>query len=171
VLGDLSAKYESNGDPGCVAHTPGDLGGASYGAYQFATAAGIPQDFIRWLLGQGYANAEYLANSGDPGSSSFDEAWQKTAEVDPEEFLRWQWQYVKEYYFDVAMENLSITWDIESFSEALRQVVWSAAVHYGPKWIVELFEEAEELAGTTTEPRLLIQAIYEVRSLSRNKSD
>jgi hypothetical protein len=172
VLGDLSAKYESNGDPGCVAHTPGDLGGASYGAYQFATASGIPQDFIRWLLGQGYANAEYLANSGEPGSSSFDEAWQKTAEVDAEEFLRWQWQYVKEHYFDVAMGNLrDAGWCPDKWPEdPMHQIVWSAAVHYGPKWIVDLIVEAYDLKPHPSTQEF-IQAIYEVRSLSRNKSD
>ena len=33
ALGDLSALYESNGDPGCVSSGAGDLGGISYGAY------------------------------------------------------------------------------------------------------------------------------------------
>ena len=34
ALGDLSASYESNGNPGCVSTGAGDLGGISYGAYQ-----------------------------------------------------------------------------------------------------------------------------------------
>jgi hypothetical protein len=33
ALGDLSASYESNGNPGCVSTGYGDLGGISYGAY------------------------------------------------------------------------------------------------------------------------------------------
>jgi hypothetical protein len=170
-LGSLSAKYESNGDPGCVAHTPGDLGGASYGAYQFATASGIPQAFIQWLLSQGYSNAEYLANSGEPGSSSFDDAWRKTAEVDAEEFLRWQWQYVKEQYYDVAIESLSNAgYDMINVPEAIHQIVWSASVHYGPRWIVDLWIEAYERCDPEDIQRL-IKAIYEVRSESRNSND
>lgn len=34
ALGDLSAAYESNENPGCVSTGYGDLGGISYGAYQ-----------------------------------------------------------------------------------------------------------------------------------------
>ena len=46
ALGDLSASYESNGNPGCVSSGAGDLGGISYGAYQLASAAGSVDAFI-----------------------------------------------------------------------------------------------------------------------------
>ena len=47
ALGDLSALYESNGDPGCVSTGYGDLGGISYGAYQLASNTGSVEEFIR----------------------------------------------------------------------------------------------------------------------------
>ena len=40
VITSLSAKYESNGDPACIADNAGDLGGTSYGKYQFASNVG-----------------------------------------------------------------------------------------------------------------------------------
>ena len=40
MLGDLSAQYESNGDPGCISDGYGDAGGKSYGTYQFSSNAG-----------------------------------------------------------------------------------------------------------------------------------
>jgi len=54
MLGSLSARYESNGDPGAIGRTEGDAGGASYGAYQFATNAGVPEAFVAWLGERGY---------------------------------------------------------------------------------------------------------------------
>lgn len=46
ALGDLSASYESNGNPGCVSTGYGDLGGISYGTYQLASNAGSVDAFI-----------------------------------------------------------------------------------------------------------------------------
>ena len=40
IISSLSAKYESSGDPACVANNAGDLGGISYGKYQFASNVG-----------------------------------------------------------------------------------------------------------------------------------
>ena len=36
-LGNLSAVYESNGDPACVSSGVNDAGGISYGTYQLAS--------------------------------------------------------------------------------------------------------------------------------------
>ena len=48
-ISSLSAKYESSGDPTCVANNAGDLGGISYGKYQFASNVGAVEPFINWL--------------------------------------------------------------------------------------------------------------------------
>ena len=47
LLGSISQQYESNGDPGRVSSGDGDLGGASYGAYQFAGNMDVPLTFAR----------------------------------------------------------------------------------------------------------------------------
>lgn len=175
-LGDLSARYESNGDPGAIAHTPGDLGGASYGAYQFATASGVPQAFIQFCVTCGYANAQALVEAGMPGTDCFDGIWESVAQGDPEGFLEIQWQYVKASYFDVAMAYLrDAGWDFDSIPDknvwaAISQIIWSAAVQYGPKWVPDLFNEAEQ-AADIGDPHAFIQALYAVRSESRNSND
>jgi hypothetical protein len=165
ALGDLSAKYESNGDPGAVADSPGDAGGASYGAYQFATNAGVPQAFVAWLLQQGYRLAQVLADAGDPGTGEFNAAWRQTAGQDHDGFLEMQRQYVQQQYYQPAVEALGgIGFDVNGRSEALRQVVWSAAVQYGPGWVNELFTEAADGDPNQCDDATLIRNIYQVRA-------
>ena len=47
LRGELSSRYEG-GDAGAIANNAGDLGGKSYGAYQFASASGTPLSFALW---------------------------------------------------------------------------------------------------------------------------
>ena len=60
-ISSLSAKYESNGNSACVANNAGDLGGISYGKYQFASKIGSVDKFVDWL--KNYPD-EKLANYG-----------------------------------------------------------------------------------------------------------
>jgi len=155
LLGTLSAKYESNGDPGAISYTAGDAGGPSYGAYQFATNAGTPQDFCMWLG----------VDWGTPGTPEVDANWPAAAQPDPEGFLAAQHSYVKAVYFDTAAVLLAgIGVDLSQRSEALSQVVWSAAVQYGPGYIVELFLTAAGGDPNAIDDRTLISNIYAVRA-------
>jgi hypothetical protein len=172
-LGCLSAKYESNGDPGCIARTAGDAGGASYGAYQFANASGIPQSFVNFLNDRGYAFGQLLGQF-EPDTAEFDQQWRELAEQSPEEFLELQRRYVEEHYYIPACDRaaqIGITIDNHSF--ALQNVLWSAAVQYGVYYGGgELFEDAAALMGYPNPSYLdekqfdreLIKAIYEVRA-------
>jgi len=165
ALGDLSAKYESNGDPGAVADNPGDAGGASYGAYQFATSAGVPQVFVAWLAKQGYRLAQTLGNAGEPGTPEFNKAWQQVAAEDHDGFLEIQRLYVQQKYYDPAVTALSDSgFKVDGRSEALRQVIWSAAVQYGPRWVAELFKEAADGDPNLCDDATLISKIYQVRA-------
>ena len=164
-FGELSAKYESSGDPGAIAYTEGDAGGTSYGAYQFAANAGVPQDFIQWLLQQGYGPAIVLAEAGDHGTNDFDEAWLQVADNDPDGFLAMQNAYVGQQYYEPAAQLLrNIGFDVEGRSAAIREVIWSAAVQYGPQWITDLFQEAGGPAFNAIDDATLIQNIYAVRA-------
>ena len=88
MLGQLSAQYESNGNPGAIAETAGDPGGKSYGMYMFSSSAGSPRAFFEWC--QESSNAYYrgIGNTlseayyyGSPGyGARFDAAWQRLAE-------------------------------------------------------------------------------------------
>ena len=60
-ISSLSAKYKSNGNSACVANNAGDLGGISYGKYQFASNVGSADKFVDWL--KNYPD-EKLANYG-----------------------------------------------------------------------------------------------------------
>lgn len=168
MLGSLSARYESNGDPGAVGRTEGDAGGASYGAYQFATNAGVPEEFVAWLGERGYPGAERLALAGAPGTEGFDAAWREVAAADPDGFGAMQHGFVREEYYEPAARSLGrMDVDVDGRSEALRQVVWSAAVQYGPGCVGELFREAGWLAGgeaATLDDATLIANVYAVRA-------
>jgi hypothetical protein len=168
-LGMLSSQYESNGDPGCVSHTEGDAGGASYGAYQFATNAGVPSAFVRWLQNNGLPFGDRLANAGEPGSWGFDQEWEAIGNENTDEFFKVQHDYVQEKYYLPAVENAAAAnVDLNQRSFALQNVVWSASVQYGPYWVKDLFNEAAALLGQPNasycSDAQLIPAMYEVRA-------
>ena len=74
MLGDLSAKYESSGDPGSVSSGYQDPGGKSYGAYQLSSNAKSLQSFLNWMCnsdddvtrqyGNALAEYELASNAG-----------------------------------------------------------------------------------------------------------
>lgn len=165
MIGDLSARYESNGDPGTISSGYGDAGGKSYGCYQFAINAGVPQAFVAWLINLGHAFGAILA-SCVPGSGEFDVAWRQLAGTYPADFAQAQHDYVQAYYFEPAIINLrAIGFEAMGRSEALHQVIWSRAVQYSARWIPDLFTEAAALAGQELirmSDRDLIWWVYEV---------
>jgi uncharacterized protein YcbK (DUF882 family) len=145
TLGQTSKQYES-GSRGCGAinnyHNSGDLGGASYGSYQFASylPATMPN-------GKGRPNAskspviKYLANSSygsrfagmQPATAQFDQTWQACASSDPTGFQADQHAYVKATYYDVMIGNLKRAGlDLTPFGAGVQDLVWSTAVQMGP---------------------------------------
>ena len=149
MLGDLSKQYESgNLGAGAVSSGWGDAGGISYGAYQFASNAGVPADFVAWLIRQGYQHGHTLSRAGAPGSPSFSQTWAYVAENDYDGFLTMQHEYVKQQYYDPAVQYLrQAGFNAEKHSVAMQDVIWSRAVQYGPGLIVEMFEAAAQALG------------------------
>lgn len=141
MLGNLSARWESNGDPGRVSRGDGDLGGPSFGAYQFAWNYGVPQAFCQWLVDTGYEYGTYLLdNSYDV--DVLKEAWRYVAQVDFQNFYNKQHEYTKAQYYDVAVEALrQAGFNAEKHSQVMQDVIWSRAVQYN-HYIIEMFEEA-----------------------------
>lgn len=142
----LARKYESNGDPACVANNPGDLGGISYGLYQFASKVGVVDKFVNWLCN--YSD-EALANYGrvlaayPVNSTEFIETWKDLGTVDPGNFGRLQDEYIKAQYYDVAASKLAKEhFDLNKHTNALKAVVLSRAVQNGPTGCVNLFDIA-----------------------------
>ena len=143
MLGDLSKKYESNGEPGTISSGYGDAGGKSYGMYQFSSTMGVVDNYIKWLRDKGYWFGEELAKY-TVGSSYFDDAWRFLANSDNRgDFERSQHDYAKVIYYDRACSILADAgYHIEKHSKAMKDVVWSRAIQYGPYQINQMFDEA-----------------------------
>lgn len=143
MLGDLSKKYESNGEPGTISSGYGDAGGKSYGMYQFSSTMGVVDNYVKWLRDKGYWFGEELAKY-TVGSSYFDDAWRFLANSDNRgDFERSQHDYAKVIYYDRACSILAEAgYHIEKHSKAMKDVVWSRAIQYGPYQINQMFDEA-----------------------------
>lgn len=144
MLGDLSKKYESNGDPGCISSGLGDAGGKSYGMYQMSSRYGVVNDYVQWLYNNGYWFAENLAEH-PVGSLAFDEAWRWLAYSDNKaDFFKSQHDYIRDKYYKPAISALKAAmYDVEGkHNKVMQDVVWSRAVQYGVGNIVEMFTAA-----------------------------
>lgn len=164
-LGALSAKYESNGRAGVIANNPGDYGGKSYGAWQFSSKTGSLESFVNSLKNTNYEYFNILvqakAMDGNNYGSNFDNAWQTLAKIDNEGFLTLQYNYVKSAFYDKAADKLksNYNFDINSRSNALKNVLWSTAVQHGVNGSVNLFSKVN-LNGSDKE---IINEIYNER--------
>ncbi len=128
MLGKLSEKYESGGrGPATVSSGIGDPGGVSYGTYQLASALGNADRFVRL-----YYPVDFEGLKG--GTPAFTEVWKKVVAKDPEEFRRNEHEFIKRTHYDPHIKLLesALKIDIQTRSRALRDVIWSCAVHHGP---------------------------------------
>lgn len=147
MIGKLSERYESSGDPGCVSDGWGDAGGVSYGCYQLSSVAGSAQSFVDWLTagGSGYA---CRFDGLEPGTDEFSEAWRQLAADDPDGFARAQHDYIQYAYYEPAADILARAgWHVNNHHYVMRDVLWSRAVQYGTGNILEMFNEACRLMG------------------------
>ncbi|WP_294345964.1 VCBS repeat-containing protein [uncultured Clostridium sp.] len=164
-LGELSAKYESNGEPGTISTGYGDIGGKSYGAWQLASNMGSVDKFINFLK----TNNAYYYNElssakqadGNKFGTNFDNTWRNIAKNDRDGFLELQRKYIKMTYYDVSSNLLkNYNFNIEEHSWALKNVLWSTAVQHGANGAVNIFRTV----GLDRNERDLIIAIYDERS-------
>ena len=147
VLGQTSERYESGGKgPGVinayVGAAGGDLGGASYGTYQFAS-------YLPEVMASGKARPsakaspviQYLGSSKFkdkftglvPATAGFDTKWREIASTNTAEFNEDQHEYIKRKYYDVAVANLQRSkLDLTKYGPAVQDLIWSTAVQFGP---------------------------------------
>ena len=165
-LGELSAKYESNGEPGTISTGIGDIGGKSYGAWQLASNMGSVDKFLNFLKTNNayYYNELSAAKQADGNTfgTNFDNTWRNIAKNDRNGFLELQRQYIKITYYDVSAASLlkNYNFNIEEHSWALKNVLWSTAVQHGANGAVNIFKTV----GLDKNDRDLIIAIYDERS-------
>lgn len=151
MLGDLSARYESNGNPGTISNGWGDAGGKSYGAYQLASAAGSVKSFLRWAIISGndvYAQYSAALSQYEIGSEDFDTVWRDIANNDGETFFNMQHDYICYAYYLPSVQILRDNYyDIDKHNSVMQDVVWSRAVQYGTGNILEMFTDAVHSLG------------------------
>ena len=142
----LARKYESNGDPACVSSGVGDLGGISYGLYQFSSKVGVVDKFVEWLCqypddalaNYGRVLAKYKVNSDD-----FINQWDELGTVDPGNFGKLQDEYVQSIFYDQsAVKFAKEGFNIDKHTNALKAVVFARAVQNGVTGCVKLFKQA-----------------------------
>ena len=148
---ELSAEYESGGDPGSVSSGAGDLGGVSYGLYQFASANGSIDAFISWA--KSYKDptlAQYAKDLAACGINTyaFQDKWEEIGRNDPNGFTELQNQYVISKYYNTAANMLAKAYyHIENHTTAMKAVLFSRSIQYGPGNMVDLFETACDRLG------------------------
>ncbi len=129
-LGQLSAQYESRGNPGTVSTGRGDPGGVSYGVYQFATNTGTAAAFVASPeFGPWAAEFENLR----PGTAEFDARWRAVAARDPETFGNAQHAYMRRTHYDPAVSRVdrNTGYDLNTATMAVREATWSVATQHG----------------------------------------
>ncbi len=172
LLGSLSAKYESNGNPASIS-AGNDTGGASYGAYQFSSYYGVPLEFAKWCKssGEGVLTGQRLIDAhkldGDTYGENFKSTWKAIAAEDAQGFLVLQHNYTKASYYDVMVSKLESQvngFDIDDYTIAFKNVVWSRAVQQGANSDV-IVKAFENLGGFKKQNEdVLIRAVYEQSS-------
>lgn len=164
VLGALSAKYETSGrGPGTVSTGRGDAGGVSYGSYQLASKLGRPEEFLA-REGAGWAAEFGRARSGTP---AFSRVWKAIAAREPAAFQDAQHDFIKRTHYDVQIAHVlkATGIDLDRWSDAVRDAVWSAAVQHGPANTLVI----RAMKADPPHDRALLVALYVERG--RRKAD
>ncbi len=169
LLGTVTAKYESNGNPGAIS-SGNDAGGVSFGAYQFASRAGVPLTFANWCISTGKAtvtgNRLITAYNTDSGyGETFKSEWRALANEDPSGFLAVQHAFVRATYYDAIVSRVekNITgFDIDTYGIALKNVFWSRSVQHGVGGAYNVISRAFAALGgfNHQSEEQLIRAIY-----------
>jgi hypothetical protein len=153
-LGTLSAKYESgNRGPEMVSNGKGDPGGVSYGTYQLASALGNADRFVQRFYPEEFKNLK-------GGTAEFTKVWRETVAKDRDAFHRNEHNFIKETHYDpqLALIERETGIKLDDRSPTFRDVVWSCAVHHGPR---------SKIILTTYKPAITdaqwIKAIYAER--------
>jgi len=146
-LGYSSAKYESDLNPEAISNTSGDIGGKSYGVWQFSSETGSLDSFINSLNGSSkefYSKlTEAKAKDGNKFGENFDATWTSIATSNKDEFLKLQQDSIKQNYYDVAALALKTKYgfDISKKSEALKESLLSTAVQHGASGTLSVFSK------------------------------
>nr|WP_243299146.1 hypothetical protein [Bacillus litorisediminis] len=79
-----------------------------------------------------------------PGSSGFNNAWKQLAQKDAKGFDALQHGFIKQSHYDPAANKIksSLGIDINKYSPAVQNVLWSTAVQHGSQGALNVFRNA-----------------------------
>ena len=164
-LGSVSGKYESNGRADAVSSGKGDLGGVSYGMYQFSSKTGGAASFMNFLKTASPATYKQLASGGAPGSAGFTAQWKAVAKKDPAGFGALQQKAIETKYYlpAVASVKKATGIDVSTKSQALQEAIWSTSIQHGTGAVAKIIQRALVRTGGNQSDKVLIEAIYNER--------
>ena len=165
-LGSLSQYYETgtNADPGRISNVDGDSGGTSYGLYMFVEKT--VGSFISWLqksdnkIYQGFGETLYNAwgydvnNKWNPGyGTNFKNKWQSIGHGgNAKEFGQAQTDFWRDTQYTQLVANVEGQYkgfDIDNYSNALKNVFWSRSVHHGVGATYGSTKNTDGMSGAT----------------------
>jgi hypothetical protein len=176
ATGDLSARFES-GRANVQAIGYSVTGGTSYGTYQIASRPGTLSSFFKHLEAKAPEWADRLKNAGkaDTGGirGNLPDTWRAIAEEDPRRFAAIQHEFINKTHYEPALIQVYAQTgvNLSEFSQATREVLWSAAVQHGPTGAATMFCQAlAELKSRRLTPdagrdyeKALIEEVYKQR--------
>lgn len=137
-LGYISAREESNGNPGAVGLNPNDKGGASFGIWQLSSKMGTVDEFLNYIKDLNPEIHSILTNAKKQDKDKFEEnfinKWKEIAKTHYDEFYELQRSFIKKNYFDAFIKlakknNLNINSLLEFNSTS--NMIWSTSVQHG----------------------------------------
>lgn len=131
TLGQMSAKYESSGDPGKCVHNLSDPGGLSCGSYQIAKNPGTLGTFITYLKSNYPTYYKQLAMVPQ-NLASFGPAWRSTYDADNSGFTLAQHNFIGEtHYVDIVNKvKKQYGFDANTRGRAVQEMFWSYSVQH-----------------------------------------
>lgn len=98
-----------------------------------------------------------------PGTSGFDSTWKALANNYTERFDQLQHAFIKSSHFDPAASKIksALGFDINKYSIAVQNVLWSTAVQHGAQGALNVFKGAGIKSGMSEAE--IIQRVYNER--------
>ena len=134
-IGDSVKQFESgNNGSSTIGYVSGDIGGRSFGTYQFATfGKSVITDKSNGLYrfwNRYYADQYPGVQPGD--NPAFINAWKDAVAKNPEQFAANEWEEIaRNFYVPIVNKNKEVL-NPDKHSRAAQDILWSTAVQYGP---------------------------------------
>lgn len=165
-LGYISAREESNGDPGAVGLNPNDKGGTSFGVWQLSSKAGSVDEFLKFIKDKDEEiyNKLIIAKQNDNGNfeSNFISTWKEIASNRYEDFYEMQRLFIKKNYYDsfirIANKN-NINIDYLLSYSSISNMIWSTSVQHGASGTVNIIKKISLNSSIES----IIESIYTER--------